>query len=540
MTTALISENVPASAALAQLNVSYGRVSLDELKLGQGVASQHGENEDFGEEIGHTVERKYEDVGISAFSGKERPGFQALLRDIRLRLVAIVIVWHADRLTRDVGEGREFIALCREYGVKLFSQQRGGEYNFNRAAGRADFLRDIVKAEEESGHKGERVALSHKRRAKNGEWGGGVRPFGWGVDTGRVRSYCVNPKADIAERVYEDRPVLDVTQHNRGEAAEIRHWKSELLAGVTMSHLIRDLHARGVKKVSEKDGRKLMRNGKNVLTYRWNAETIVGILTSERVAGHAIWRGEVIARNVYDPIITDEERQALVTLFANRRTSPGNVPKWLGSLIYDCGNCGAKGSLRQRSRKAIAPRYTCNECGKGLQDAVALDAYIERVAIERLSRPDLAELVAPAPRADLKALREESATLQQRKNALASMFASGTIDQEQLESGTAGIKKRLGEIQRTLVDAVGESPLTPFALAPGDAERLWASLSLGRRRGIVRTLMTVTVHPAPPRKRGRRAAGAAPALLDVSTIDVTPKALTGASERAQGAAEAAA
>ncbi|MFI1562595.1 recombinase family protein [Streptomyces sp. NPDC020490] len=536
MTTALTRPDVPASVALAQLNASYGRVSLDELKLGQGVASQHNENDDFGEEIGHPVSARYEDVGISAFDQrKERPGFQALLRDIRLGLIAIIIVWHADRLTRDVGEGREFIRLARTYGVKLFSQQRGGEYNFERAAGRADFLRDIVKAEEESGHKSERVALSHKRRARNGEWGGGVRPFGWGVDTGRVRSYCVNPKADIADRVYEDRPVLDMSQHNAEEAAEICHWKDELFAGVKVSVLIADINRRGVKTVSEKDGRKMLRNGRNILTYKWSRETVVGILTSPRVSGHAVWRGEIVARNVYEPIITEEERQALIELFSDpkRRTSPGNQPKWLGSLIFECGQCEG-GVMRQRLKRPSdkMPLYLCNQCGKGRQSALLLDAYIEATVIERLSRPDVAVLMAPRQDADFGALCEERTQLQGRKDGLAVAFAKGAIDMTQLEAGTAEITKRLGEIQRTLIDAVGESPLTPFALDPANAESIWAGLSLGRKREIIRTLMTVKVMQAPTRRRGRRPAGAPSEELDVSTIVITPKSLTHAQELA--------
>ncbi|MBT2423385.1 recombinase family protein [Streptomyces sp. ISL-22] len=541
MTTALIRPDLPSSVALAQLTASYGRVSLDELKLGQGVASQHNENDDFGEEIGHPVSARYEDVGISAFDQrKERPGFQALLRDIRLGLIAIVIVWHADGLTRDVGEGREFIALCRKYGVKLFSQQRGGEYNFNRAAGRADFLRDIVKAEEESGHKGERVALSHKRRAKNGEWGGGVRPFGWGVDTGRVRSYCVNPKADIADRVYEDRPVLDMTQHREDERDEIRHWKSELLAGVKVSVLIADINRRGVKTVSEKDGRKMIRNGRNILSYKWSRETVVGILTSPRVSGHAVWRGEIVARDVYDPIITEEERQALIELFSDptRRTSPGNQPKWLGSLIFECGQCEG-GVMRQRLKRPSdkMPLYLCNQCGKGRQPAPLLDAYIEATVIERLSRPDVAELMAPRQDVDFDGLREERTQLQERKDGLAVAFGRGSIDMAQLEAGTADIVKRLGEIQRRLIDAVGESPLTPFALDPGNAESLWAGLSLGRKREIIRTLMTVTILQAPQRRRGRRPADAPPEELDTSTVILAPKRLTGAQGAPQGAAQ---
>ncbi len=202
MTTALTSPDTTAAAAPARLNVSYDRVSLDEQQTGRGVASQYEENTEFANEIDHPISGRYSDSGYSAYSGIERPEYQRMLRDIIANLIAVVVVWHADRLTRDTAEGLAFIEMCRKHKVRLFSVQRGAEYNFNRAKGRADFLRDIVAAQEESAHKAERVSLARKRQARNGEFGGGMRRYGWGVETGRYRSVCVNPKAPIGERRY--------------------------------------------------------------------------------------------------------------------------------------------------------------------------------------------------------------------------------------------------------------------------------------------------------------------------------------------------
>jgi site-specific DNA recombinase len=42
-----------------------------------------------------------------------------------------------------------------------------------------------------------------------------------------VRSVCVNPKAPAMDRIYEDRPVLDMTRHNEAETAEIRRWADD-------------------------------------------------------------------------------------------------------------------------------------------------------------------------------------------------------------------------------------------------------------------------------------------------------------------------
>ena len=49
-----------------------------------------------------------------------------------------------------------------------------------------------------------------------------------------------------------------------------------------------------------------------------------------------MYRGEIVTRNAYEPILPEDVRQALITLFGDpaRKTSPGNTPKWLGSLIY--------------------------------------------------------------------------------------------------------------------------------------------------------------------------------------------------------------
>ncbi|NEB04526.1 recombinase family protein [Streptomyces sp. SID13726] len=546
----LIRPNLPQSVALAQLCVSYGRVSLDEQKTGKGVASQHTENEDFAlEDVGRAVERHYSDIGISAFAQKrERPGFQDLLRDIEAGLITIVIVWHADRLTRDTSEADEFIRLCVAKGATLWSQQRGGPYNFKRAAGRADFKRDIVKAEEESAHKGERVSLSHKRRALNGEWGGGVRPFGWGVDTGRVRSKCINPRADIADRVYENVPVLDMTQHRPNERDEIRSWKKALLGKVPVNQVLLSLNRRKVPTVSETDGRKVTRRGKNVLTGRWSRETLFGILTSPRVAGHAVWRGEIVKWNAFDPIITEDERQALITLFADpsRKTTTGNTPKWLGSLIYLCERCLGPGVtaaeidkipeherpyMRQRCKTpgTSMPLYLCNVCDKGRQPAPLLDTYIAALIVERLSRPDLIELVSPqGEEIDVEGLRNEQAVLIEKRTQLAVMFAETdpdkpSIDAAQLQTGNAKINARLRAISATLTEAVGESPLKDFVTAHETAEQVWGRLELGPRREIVRLMTYVVCGQAPRRKPGKRAQAAPAEELDYSTITVIPR-----------------
>jgi site-specific DNA recombinase len=110
--------------------------------------------------------------------------------------------------------------------------------------------------------------------------------------------------------------------------------------GVSMNHLLRDLAARKVPTVAMTDDRAVRRNGKQAQHGGWNSRTVQQILTHPRTSGHAVCKGEIVTRNTYAPILPDDVREALITLFGDpaRKTSPGNTPKWLGSLIYRCGN----------------------------------------------------------------------------------------------------------------------------------------------------------------------------------------------------------
>ncbi|QQM44968.1 recombinase family protein [Streptomyces liliifuscus] len=500
---------------IQRITCDYARVSEDDGGAAQGVDSQRGENRDFGEEIGRPISESYIDNSISAFSGRERPEYQRLRRDIARGKIEAVIVWHADRLTRDVREALDLIDLCLKHDVRLFSVQKGGEYLLKRAIGRAEFIADINSAQKESGHKGERIALARKRQARTGTFGGGIRPYGWGAPTGRVRSKCINPKAPLAEREYRDVPVLDVSKHRPEEAAEIRRWATELLATKgRVNQIIKDLNQRGVPTVSQTDGRQLRYRGKAVQHHGWEGATVVNIVTGPRVSGHQTYRGEIMTWGAYEPIIPEETRQALITLLLDpaRTTTPGPAPKWLVSMTARCGYCET-GKARVNYR-AKGPVYRCTVCQKGNQIAPLVDEHIADVAIERLSRADLVDLITPGrPDIDLTALRAEMATLEKRKIEAAKSFATGKIDMAMLETAKATVDQRIDEIRGEMRAGAAVSPLADFLEAdtPGAARKVWNALTIGRRREIVRLLMDITLMKGPTYE------------LDPATVLITPK-----------------
>ena len=285
-----------------------------------------------------------------------------------------------------------------------------------------------------------------------------------------------------------------MTRHNPAEAAEIRRWADDLLSGVSMNQVLRDLAARGVPTAAMTDDRTVRRGGKAAEHGGWNSKTIRQVLTHPRTSGHVVYKGQVITRNAYEPILPDDVRQALITLFADpaRNTTPGNTPKWLGSLIYRCGACRDGATMSVRRNTSGTPVYRCRAAGHCSWQAVRVDAHVANVLIERLSRPDVAGLLPHETDVDVAGLREELIVLEARKKGAAQMYARGTIDEEQLGTITAEAAGRIGQIRADLSGATARSPLADFA-ATDDARRTWEGLTLGRRREVLRHLITVTI-----------------------------------------------
>ncbi|MFI6454221.1 hypothetical protein ACIBF6_21985 [Streptosporangium amethystogenes] len=262
---------------------------------------------------------------------------------------------------------------------------------------------------------------------------------------------------------------------------------------------MRDLAKRNVPTAVQSDGRILRRNRKPVEVKGWNSNTVRGILTHPRTSGHMIYQGEIIRRDVLPPILPEDIRQALITMFADpkRKTSPGNVPRWLGSLIYQCGQCN-DGTTAKATRKNGRMVYRCalrGDCSHTIED---VDAYVRKVIIARLSRDDLAELLPNQGKRlsaeEVAALRQEIEALHQRKRDASRRWTLMKMDDDELDEVRTIADTRIEEIRAQLRDSTAESPLAEFLLTD-DAARTWDGLTLGRQREILKILVTVKLLP---------------------------------------------
>ena len=303
-----------------------------------------------------------------------------------------------------------------------------------------------------------RVASARERDAAAGKYGGGRRPYGYEADGVTIRE---------------------------PEAAEIRAWADALLSRVSLNETIASLRERRVPTVTG---------------VPWDIKTLRTILLRPRNAGYAIYRGEVVNEQAWPAILDEATWRGVRALLADpsRRTSPGNVPRWLGSKIYRCGACadGTTIAIGQGQHGTSGPRYACTVKAHLSRSAIPADELVSRTIINRLARPDAADLLTPPPAAgpDIAGLQRRANMLRERKAELARLFATGTIDAAQLAAGSGQLSGELGAIGRELEAAAGHDPLAALA-GREDAAGVWAGLPLGTRRAIVRLLTEVTLLP---------------------------------------------
>jgi hypothetical protein len=92
-------------------------VSLDRTGEGAAVSRQLDDARDLAALRGWTVVTERSDNDTSASGKVHRPGFDALLDDMRAGSIDTVIAWNLDRLTRN---RRDTVRLCRSDVVAAF------------------------------------------------------------------------------------------------------------------------------------------------------------------------------------------------------------------------------------------------------------------------------------------------------------------------------------------------------------------------------------------------------------------------------------
>jgi site-specific DNA recombinase len=398
------------------------------------------------------------DRSASRYARKARPDWQRLTDDLAAGRIDVLVVWEISRTTRDRLVWAALVEACIDHEVKLCIDGKLHDVTDPDDAFTLDLASSL--AVRESGVTRKRVQRAVKANAEKG------RPHGK-LLYGYRRVY--DPRTgELVEQVTDP-----VTAPIVQEAAR------RVLAGETCYAVAQDFDRRGIP---------TPRGGRN-----WDLTMIRRLCVNPGYAGRRVHQGRVIGDASWPPILDEATHYGLVSKLGDprRRTQRDSAIKHLLSGIAVCGVCG--GRLRvQKCRGYLAYICTHNFHVGRREDWV--DEYVTEVVLQRLERPDLADLFADDPADEERAAaRARAAELRARLNEFYDKAAEGELSVD----GLARIEARLLSEIEAATEQAKPAYVSPLVteIAGTEARDRWAKLGLTARREIISCLMTIKIMP---------------------------------------------
>jgi site-specific DNA recombinase len=460
----------------------YTRISNDPKLQGLGVARQLEDCAALAANLGWEVVAHFDDNDTSAYSGRRRHGFEALLEAMTAGHVDAILCWHTDRLYRSLKDLERLIDIAEPAHITIKTVQ-GGDLDLSTSAGRmvARILGSV--ARQESEHTGERRRRANGQKAEEGRWQTANRPFGYDMS---------------------GQPVPD-------EAAAYRQAVSDVLGGKSIQGVARDWNAAGLKTTLAGQERKDEHdNVVKVLDGKWSAPRVRRLLVNPRYAGRKLHNGKDVGEGNWMPLIDLDTHRGLVAYLSNpaRIKNTSFERKYLGSGLYVCGKCGA--SMKAAMPGGITPTgranrktraYVCRESAHVLRQGQPLDDFVTATLLERLSQPD-AQVLLPTHNVDVRALQTERAALAETYDGLATLLVEGVLDGPGARRNAAELKAKIAVIDAKLADATRTSPAASLIAAGDKLWERWLGMSVTQRAQAVDELAVVTVKPCAKKGRG--------------------------------------
>lgn len=402
----------------------------------------------------------YSDVDLSAYRrGVPRPGFERLLDDVENHRVDGVLVWKLDRLVRRSAEFERFWGLAEDADVFLASATEPIDTTTELGMVIVRIL--VAFAQMESATMSLRIRRSKEERAQAGRPMTGHRGFGH-TDT-------------RLELVPE-------------EAAMIRGAAARILAGDSMRSIVLEWNAAGIPAPA---------GG------LWKVPTLRHMLLQPRMVGDQTFRGELVERGRWAPILDRDTWLQLAALLhdPDRKVTRRGVPALLSGLIR-CGRCGTL--MRAGIDMYGKRRYTCPSRPEGCNRVSSLAEPLEdAVTAQVLAVLDREGVTAPV----LAAADEGTeAELGKVTDALAELsrdyYLERRISRAAFEAANGELERRRVTLERQAARRRRGRAVGDLAAEPGGPVEAWERAQVERRREVVRDLVEdVTLQPV---GRGQR------------------------------------
>lgn len=383
----------------------YARISRDEDKGLRGIGKQIEDDQERAVELGWFLSRLYVDDDLTAAKyDVARPAFEQMMSDLADNVINAVIIWKSDRLTR---LDYDLTRLFREHafkrktkhgGLKLAAKNTVYDLDDPSTHQRLTLEVSIIGTGEVSAMK-ERQTREHARKAAQGQPTGGRRGFGYQATPEALSELeAANQSGDKLRIEAANKRVWYELRYRQDprEAKALCDARARLLAGERLATIAREWNAAGLL---------------TPLGRLWQPNVVKKTITSPRLAGYRIYRGQIaLDRNgkpVFvqgqEPIFTVEQHEEIAAYFSRTGTTPNNPApgqrRFLLSGLMRCALC--KGPMygnvtsgynkqTKKQEKGARRLYLCSgtitSCGKTSISAENAETHIVELVARHIDQ----------------------------------------------------------------------------------------------------------------------------------------------------------
>lgn len=480
----------------------------------------------------------YEDLGISAFSGKERPDFERMLQDCRMGRINVIIVYYISRFSRlEPLDAIPIVTELLNLGVTIISVTEG-EFRKGNLMDLIHIIMRLDAAHQESKNKSVGVLAAKRAAFALGGYVGGKAPYGFvltptPIHTADGKIIVVQQLAHIPAQVDTIRWVWETIKRHMTTPFE-SHMKAH---PGSLSGIVKQMNADPARFPT-----KGALYGKETTGSAWANVTLKRVLRDPRIAGYAaepMYRLKAdgtqstnvesyrIVRDPethqpltpYTPIIPPAEWHELQEWLDGRGRGKGTsravtLLSGMGILFCECGNTAAAhtNSYRCKRRKILPGQHA----GESAISQAALDDYVAGRVFALISTaeedPETSDTLAEATRRHAK--RVESPELASTRSLVVAERADALQALEELydERDAGGFRSTVGrtrflKAERTLEERLDSAEVQLRALEAAELPKLpiqewlnsdstegdplgegswWAGVSMAERREFVR------------------------------------------------------
>ncbi|MDO4650647.1 MAG: recombinase family protein [Eubacteriales bacterium] len=344
-----------------KLTVCYERLSRDDELQGESnsISNQKRILEEYASQHGMTNIAHFTDDGISG-TQFDRPGFQAMIREVEADNVSVVLIKDMSRFGRDYLQVGTYMEVLRKNGVRLIALNDA----VDTAKGDDEFtpFRNIMN-EWYARDTSKKIRSAFQAKNLQGKHTASAVPYGYLKSEENKDLWVIDPvAAPVVKRIYqltlEGKGPYQISQILSNDKIEIpAYYHQKMGIGLWQTREIKN-------------------------PYNWGSSTIVHILSNPSYLGHTCnfktrkhfkdkkshyvdqdqW---TIIENTHEAIIDQDTYDNVQRIRKNIRRYPDGWGEAhpLGGLMF-CADCGGKMYVHRTSNGKRIPQYTCSQYGK--------------------------------------------------------------------------------------------------------------------------------------------------------------------------------